>query len=117
MDAREDVSRYLPLTEGAYYILLALTEPLHGYAVMQRVEALSEGVVAMGPGTLYGAFAALEKAGLIAKDHEEERRKVYALTAKGRRALEAQMERIEIMARSGAAVLGRNAAPRSTIGA
>ncbi len=107
MDVREDVSRYLPLTESTYYILLALTEPLHGYAVMQRVEALSEGVVQMGPGTLYGAFATLEKAGLIARDHEEERRKYYALTPRGRRALEAQMERIEIMARSGAAVLGR----------
>ena len=27
----------LALTEGVYYILLALTQPLHGYGIMQRV--------------------------------------------------------------------------------
>jgi DNA-binding PadR family transcriptional regulator len=37
--------------------------------------------VAVGPGTLYGALSSLEKEGLIVKQREEERRKVYALTA------------------------------------
>lgn len=105
MQPGNDVARYLPLTESTYYILLALTEPLHGYAVMQKVERISEGTVAVGPGTLYGAFAVLEKDGLIVRDHEDDRRKYYALTAKGRQVLAAQVQRLEIMARSGAGAL------------
>ena len=27
-----------PLTEAVYYILLSLTEPLHGYGIMQKAE-------------------------------------------------------------------------------
>ena len=61
----------------------------------------------LGPGTLYGAFSTLEKEGLIAKDHEEERRKYYALTPKGRAVLAAQIHRLEIMVRNGADTLGR----------
>ena len=105
MGSRDDPTKYLPLTESTYYILLALVEPLHGYGVMQKVDQLSEGTVVVGPGTLYGAFSSLEKEGLIVKDREEERRKLYALTTKGRRVLAAQVQRLEIMARSGASAL------------
>jgi len=28
-----DYKKYLPLTEATYYIMLTLSEPLHGYAV------------------------------------------------------------------------------------
>ena len=52
-------TKYLPLSEATYYVLAALQEPLHGYALMQKVEAMSEGNVVIGPGTLYGAFSAL----------------------------------------------------------
>jgi DNA-binding PadR family transcriptional regulator len=102
---RDDINRYLPLSESTYYVLLALLEPLHGYGVMQKVGQLSEGTVTVGPGTLYGALSTLEKEGLIAKAREEERRKLYVLTAKGKRVLAAQVSRLEIMARSGASVL------------
>ena len=27
----KDINKYLPLTEATYYIMLSLTEPLHGY--------------------------------------------------------------------------------------
>ena len=105
MKQQDDTARYLPLTESTYYTLLALLEPLHGYGIMQKVDLLSEGTVAVGPGTLYGALSSLEKEGLIVKEREEERRKVYALTEKGRRVLAAQVARLEIMARAGAAAL------------
>ena len=35
-----NLDKRLPLTETVYYILLALTEPAHVYAVMQKVEEL-----------------------------------------------------------------------------
>lgn len=101
MTKNEDVTKYLPLTESTYYILLALVEPLHGYGVMQKVERLSQGMVKIGPGTLYGAFQQLEKEGLIIKVGEEERRKSYALTTKGKTVLHDQIKRLEIMTKNG----------------
>lgn len=97
----KEIRKYLPLSEATTYILLALAEPLHGYGVMQKVEAMSEGTVSIGPGTLYGAFTTLEKEGLISLVKEEERRKSYLLTAKGREVLGEQVRRLEIMARIG----------------
>ena len=81
--------------------MLALIEPLHGYGVMQKVQAISQGTVKLGPGTLYGVLSSLEKGGLIVKVQEEERRKVYELTGKGKAVLAGQVRRLEIMTRSG----------------
>jgi DNA-binding PadR family transcriptional regulator len=53
---------------------------------------------------LYGAFQTLEKEGLIVKAGEEERRKSYALTRKGRLVLKTQIERLEIMTSNGLAI-------------
>ncbi|HEU5436652.1 MAG TPA: PadR family transcriptional regulator [Telluria sp.] len=97
-----DFARLLPLSEATYYVLVALDEPLHGYAVMQKVEKISEGSVTIGAGTLYGVFTALEKQGLIVKEREEERRKIYALTAQGRALLREQVRRLAIMVKNGA---------------
>jgi DNA-binding PadR family transcriptional regulator len=99
--AAGDFSKILPLSEATYYILVALDEPLHGYAIMQKVEAISEGNVFIGPGTLYGAFSTLEKQGLIEKVKEEDRRKSYALTERGREVLAEQLRRLQIMVRNG----------------
>jgi DNA-binding PadR family transcriptional regulator len=92
-----NANKYLPLTEATYYIMLSLVEPLHGYGVMQKVEKISQGMVKVGPGTLYGVFSNLEKEGLIVKVTEEDRRKCYALTPKGQLVLLRQIERLEIM--------------------
>lgn len=96
-----DLTKYLPLSEATYYVMAALDEPLHGYALMQKVDAMSEGSVAIGPGTLYGAFAALEKQGLIEKVSEQDRRKTYGLTGKGRLVLAEQVRRLATMLRNG----------------
>lgn len=97
--------KYLPLTEATAYILLTLTEPLHGYAVMQKVEALSEGTVKVGPGTLYGAFSSLESEGLIVKVAEEERRKSYQLTEKGTLVLREHLRRLGLLVRNAALLM------------
>lgn len=94
-------TKYLPLSEATYYVLAALQEPLHGYALMQKVETMSEGQVVIGPGTLYGAFSTLEKQGLIEKVSEAERRKIYGLTGKGTLVLAEQVRRLAIMVRNG----------------
>ena len=102
---RDDTNKYLPLTESTYYIMLTLVEPLHGYAVMQKVEEISKGTVKVGPGTLYGVFTSLEKEGLIVKVKEEDRRKSYVLTPKGKKVLMNQIKRLEIITQNGLFVI------------
>ena len=105
MTNQDDIKKYLPLTEATYYIMLALIEPLHGYAVMQKVEQISKGMVRVGPGTLYGVFDTLEAAGLIIMVKEEDRRKSYTLTPKGKKVLLSQIKRFEIITRNGLEVI------------
>ncbi|MBE2190317.1 MAG: PadR family transcriptional regulator [Candidatus Kapabacteria bacterium] len=102
----KNINQYLPLTESTTYILLALSKPLHGYGVMQKVEAMSEGTVKIGPGTLYGAFSTLESERLIVKVGEEDRRKLYTLTDKGREVLKEHVRRVEILIKNGAITKG-----------
>ena len=107
MTIQDDIKKYLPLTEATYYIMLTLIEPLHGYAVMQKVEQISQGTVRAGPGTLYGVFDTLEKSGLIVMVKEEDRRKSYELTHKGRGVLLNQIKRLEIMTSNGLGVINQ----------
>ena len=95
MTDENDIEKYLPLSESTFYIMLVLVKPIHGYGIMQKVEALTDGEVSIGPGTLYGAFSTLEKEGLIEMVREEDRRKYYALTEKGRETLRAQLMRLK----------------------
>jgi DNA-binding PadR family transcriptional regulator len=95
---------FLPLTESTYYIMLALVKPLHGYGVMQKVEEMTHGAVKIGPGTLYGAFSTLEKQKLIVMVKQEDRRKSYTLTDKGKTVLLNQINRLEMMSKSGTSV-------------
>jgi DNA-binding PadR family transcriptional regulator len=90
--------KHLPLTETTFYILLALLQPSHGYAVMQRVEELSEGQVRIAAGTLYGALENLLKQKLIAPVRSDDpRRKSYVITDSGRRILKIDCQRMEHM--------------------
>ena len=88
-------------------ILLALTQPLHGYGIMQRVEEMSGGRLRMAAGTLYGALSSLQEKGWIrGVGAQEGRRKEYVLTEAGRAALEADLKRLEELVENGRRVLG-----------
>ena len=101
-------SGLLPLPVSQMHILLALTTgDKHGYAIMKEVEAFTDGAVTMGPGTLYGAIKQMLKAGLIEEsserpdpDLDDERRRYYRLTGLGLRILDAEVARIEQLART-----------------
>ena len=92
-------SKYLPLTEATFYILLSLVTPKHGYAVMKDVEEISAGTVRLAPGTLYGALTTLEGNKLISMVDKEDRRKIYRITPKGVQILIEQLSRLKIMVR------------------
>ena len=79
-----------PMTEAMYYVLLG------------RIREISGGRLEMGPGTLYGILTRLKKEGLIELAAEDERRKTYALTESGRRALLEEYARLSRLVRDGA---------------
>ncbi|MBP3951918.1 PadR family transcriptional regulator [Bacillus suaedae] len=86
--------KLLPLSETMHYILLALREPLHGYAVMQKIEEISNGTVILAAGTLYGAIENLTKHGWIEPVGNAGRRKMYLITTDGRAVLKMEQERL-----------------------
>lgn len=90
-----------PMTEAAYYILLALLKPGHGYGMMQRIRELSGGRLEMGPGTLYGVLNRMNKDGWIVLAGEEGRRKNYAITEAGKSALLAEYRRLKRLVADG----------------
>ena len=90
-----------PLTPAVFHILLALVEgPLHGYAVMQAVEATAGEDLRMGPGTIYGSLQRMEEAGLVRElpTRTADRRRVFAIEPLGRRALAAESRRLTRLA-------------------
>lgn len=86
--------KLLPLTETMHYILLALRTPLHGYAIMQEVEIMSNGEVRIAAGTLYGAIENLLKYNwIVLVPSDDPRRKVYRITDEGLEILEIEKRR------------------------
>jgi DNA-binding PadR family transcriptional regulator len=96
-----------PLTETIFYVLLALGGPLHGYGIMQQVNELTAGRVALGAGTLYGALTNLTEKGWIRplQGAAEERKKEYVITDAGRQAVAGELERLEELLRNGRQVM------------
>ena len=91
---------YVPMTETGFYILLCLREEAHGYSIVQKVAALTDGEIKISPGTLYGSLSKMEKDGLIEFEREEEKRKIYRITDLGQQVLELEMKRIERLSRT-----------------
>ena len=96
------VDAELPLTPIAFEILLALAEEdRHGYAILQAVEARVKGRLPLRTGTLYRALARLVEDGLIEEiagarggDGEDPRRRIYAISRRGRSVARAETERL-----------------------
>ena len=99
----------LALTESTYYILLSLTQPQHGYGIMQQTEAMSKGRVRLAAGTLYGALNSLcEKGWIIQLPCDDgSRRKEYRLTERGKKVLQNEVSRLRELVDNGETILGR----------
>ena len=98
----------LPLTEAVYYILLSLLEPMHGYGIMQNVEALSGGRVRLAAGTLYGAINTLLERGWITAlpGARDSRKKEYQITDLGKEAVAAEITRLQELLKNGRQIMG-----------
>ena len=93
------------LSHVAVEILLTLTTgPRHGYAIKLDVERRIGGNFILGSGSLYQAIQRLERRGFVAETRRKEaddnrRGRVYQIRPAGRRALEAEVERMERVVR------------------
>ena len=73
---------------ASLYVLLALADrPAHGLGVAENVAEFTDGLVLLGPGTLYRCLKDLTAGGLVERvsgpDSDNPHRKYYGLTAKG----------------------------------
>ncbi|GAA4299819.1 PadR family transcriptional regulator [Actinokineospora soli] len=98
------------MSEPTFLVLTALAEgPMHGYAVVQAVEALSEGRTRLRVGTLYGVLDRLVADGWAEPDREEVHqgrlRRYYRLADAVVRALSAEVARLRSNVRAASAVL------------
>lgn len=103
------------MRETTYLVLTALAGgPLHGYAIIGDVKAISDHRVTLRAGSLYGALDRLVAEGLVRQGGQEvvggRLRRYYELTEPGAAALAAEAERLA--ARSHEALRRLKAAPR-----
>ncbi len=81
-------------------VLASLADgPKHGHAMIADIAEMSG--TRLGPGTLYGAIARLEREGLIEPLPPDERRYPYRLTGKGARVLRAKLATLHHFVRAG----------------
>jgi PadR family transcriptional regulator, regulatory protein PadR len=96
------VKKKAELLQGTLELLvLRIMRPgrLHGWDIMQRLQLVSGEVLSVTPGALYPALHRLEERGLIAADwgpsENNRKAKFYALTAAGRKQLDAERKEWE----------------------
>src|SRR5712691_352174 len=91
------MSRPTDLVQGTLDLLILRTvalEPIHGWAIAQRIRQVSNEQLRVGQSALYPALHKLEHQGLIeaewAPSENNRRAKYYKLTTAGRKALKAE---------------------------
>lgn len=94
--------KYEPLSESYFYILLCLSKGAnHGYGIMKLTEALSQGQVKIGSGTMYGATSNMIKKGwikeIVSDEAGAEKKRLYTLTTEGSEAFKAEIARLKRM--------------------
>jgi DNA-binding PadR family transcriptional regulator len=94
------------LTQAVFHVLLSLARmERHGYGIQKDVLEQTGGTVRLGPGTLYGTLQRLMALDWVDEtdgpaDPGDERRRYYRLTRAGRRALKAEVERMDALVRT-----------------
>ena len=106
-ESRASADELLPLPPATFHILLSLAEDeRHGYAIIQDVEARTEGELRLSPGTLYRSIQRMLEQGLIVESRrrpaamfDDERRRYYRITPFGIAVGRAEMRRLTQLVR------------------
>lgn len=104
------------LSQGTLDLLILQTlalEPMHGWAVAQRIQQVSKNVLQIGQGSLYPALYRLEYKGWIRSEwgnsENNRRAKFYRLTAAGKKQLQSELATWNRLSDAIGPVLGRGA--------
>jgi transcriptional regulator len=102
IDKRDDVSNQTDVLQGTLDLLIMRTialEPMHGWAIAQRIQQVSNDLLRVQQGSLYPALHRLEHQGWIAAEwgasENNRRARFYSLTKAGRRQLQAEVAKWE----------------------
>ena len=102
--ARREIPDLLPGTLDLLILRTLQTTPLHGWAISERIQQISEDVLQINQGSLYPALHRLEHQGWIEAEWSVSelgrRAKYYRLTASGRRQLAVEADGWERMSRA-----------------
>ena len=98
--------KFRTLTEQMFYILMCLRTEMCGMDIMEKVSAMTNGRVQVGPGTLYNLLEQFADAGMIRETRAEGRRRSYILTDKGQEALAAEYARLQALTRDYERIFG-----------
>ena len=103
----------IELPQGTLDLLILRTlalEPLHGWAVSERIQQISSDVLRVQQGSLYPALHRLERRGWIkakwGTSENNRRARFYELTRAGRRQLEIERDAWEKLTAAVGRVLG-----------
>jgi PadR family transcriptional regulator len=107
--AHQEIPDLLPGTLDLLILRTLQTQPLHGWAISERVQQISQDVLQINQGSLYPALHRLEHKGWIeaewAVSELGRRAKYYQLTASGRRQLAVEASEWERMSAAIARVM------------
>lgn len=98
---------------GATTLILAVLarQPMHGYQLTAELGARSDGIFAFAEGTVYPLLYGLEEKGLVSSSWEAgdggRRKKVYAITAAGKKALARRMRQWSLFSKGMELVAGK----------
>jgi DNA-binding PadR family transcriptional regulator len=114
MPGQIDQMRKGTTTVAILKLLVDEDEALHGYEIIRRLEARSQGYFQFKEGLIYTSLHRMEQDGLLASQWLGEpgtrRRKMYTVTDKGRRQLEVEMQRWQTFSQRMNQLLGLEAA-------
>lgn len=82
------------MTESAFYVLLSLQMPRHGYGIIKYVSKLTAGRIKLGSGTIYGTINKMLRDGMIEVYDDRDNKIIYFITDAGKAVLNAEKERI-----------------------
>ena len=80
------------LTDSIFFTLLVLTEPIHGYLIMQKVAEITNNNIIIGPATMYTTLGKMVSVGWIEDKEIDNSKKEYHITPKGMEVLEKNLK-------------------------
>ncbi|SES30435.1 Transcriptional regulator PadR-like family protein [Psychrobacillus sp. OK032] len=89
------IKYYIPMTETAFYILLSLTVPRHGYGIIKHVEELTEGRIILGSGTIYGTLKKMQRDEIVTVFSDEKRKTIYEVSHIGKVLMRHEISRLK----------------------